>query len=139
MENLLASIPTLVTQQQNAELTREVSMEEVKQAVFALDGFSAVGVNGFTGFFYTTCWGIISCDLLQAVREFFCGVPIPKSIASTLIVLIPKKEQPSTFAEFKPISLCTFLNKIFTKISCTRMKSIMPVLISPKQSAFVEG
>nr|XP_027066300.1 uncharacterized protein LOC113692127 [Coffea arabica] len=78
-------------------------------------------------------------DLLQAVRDFFCDIPIPKGVANTSIVLLPKNEQPSTFTDFRPISLCTFFNKIFTKVLSTRMKPLMLELISPEQSAFVQG
>ena len=73
IEELLASIPRLVTHQQNEDLTSEVILEEVKKVVFALDGQSAAGVDGFTGFFYTTCWDIIAQDLLQTVEGFFVG------------------------------------------------------------------
>ena len=63
---------------------------EVKKADFQFDGQSVAGMDGFTGFFFTHCWDVISDDAFQAAREFMCGVPLPKSIASTLIVLIPK-------------------------------------------------
>ncbi|XP_027158138.1 uncharacterized protein LOC113759763 [Coffea eugenioides] len=68
-----------------------------------------------------------------------CGVPIPRSISSTLIVLLPKVDASRTFSDFRPISLCTFVNKVFTKILSNRLKSVMPLLISPEQSAFAQS
>lgn len=82
-------------------------------------------------------FGGIGC--LQCHSCFFIGVPIPKSIASTLIVLLPKKEVCSSFADFRPISLCNFINKVFTKVLCNRLKPLLPSLISKEQSAFVHG
>ncbi|XP_027174561.1 uncharacterized protein LOC113774198 [Coffea eugenioides] len=64
---------------------------------------------------------------------------IPKGITSTLIVLIPKKPNPSMFADFRPISLCTFVNKIFTKVLANRLRAILPGIISQEQSAFCPG
>lgn len=139
MTSFLDFIPTLVTQEDNAQLMRPVSMEEVKTAVFALDPESAAGPDGYSGRFYQACWEIISPDLLTAVQEFFAGVPLPKSVASGLIVLLPKKEYPSSFGDYRPICLCNFINKIFTRILCDRMKVLLPRLISEDQSAFLSG
>ena len=53
--------------------------------------------------------------------------------------LIPKKENPTTFAEFRPISLCNFLYKIFTKILTSRLGVLLPKLISEEKHGFVKG
>lgn len=104
-----------------------------------LDADSAPGPDGFSGQFFRSSWDIIAADLLLAVQEFFAGVPIPRSVSSTLIVLLPKKGNPSTFADFRPISLCNFLNKIFTRLLCMRLRDFLPALISEEQSAFIKG
>lgn len=76
---------------------------------------------------------------MAAVQEFLLGVPLPRAVTSTSIVLLPKRESPSTFADYRPISLCNVPNKIMTKILCSRMQSLLPKLISPEQVAFVPG
>lgn len=93
----------------------------------------------FSGQFFQASWDIIAQDLLAAVREFFSGVPIPRSVSSALMVLIPKKDSPTTFNYFRPLCLCHFLNKIFTRILCDRLKSLLPKLIEEEQSAFLQG
>lgn len=95
-------IPTLVTEEHNVALLAPVQLHEIKEAIQLLDEDSAPGPDGFSGLFYRSCWDIISSDLLQAVQEFFAGVPIPRSIASALMVLLPKSESPSTFADRRP-------------------------------------
>lgn len=67
------------------------------------------------------------------------GVPIPRGIASSLIVLLPKKESPAGFGDFRPISLYNFLNKVFTRVLCDRFKPLLPKLILDNQSAFLQG
>ena len=137
--SLLQNIPALVSQQQNGQLLWELTPEEVKNVVFQLDKRSVAGIDGFTGVFFTHCWDIIGEDVSQVAWEFMCGVPIPKSIASTLNVLIPKRESPQTFSDFRLISVCTFIIKVFTKILYNRLKAVLPSIISLEQSTFVQG
>ena len=73
------------------------------------------------------------------MQEFFVGVPLSKSVLSSLMVLLPKKESPGTFVDYRPMCLCNFLNKVITRVLCNRMKSIMSSLISPEQSTIVKG
>lgn len=91
IETLLQHIPEIVSAQDNKILLRPIELAEVRSAVFGLDVDSAPGPDGFTGIFYRHCWDIIAKGLLSAVQEFMAGVPLPRMIASALMVLIPKK------------------------------------------------
>ncbi|MGS7457466.1 reverse transcriptase domain-containing protein, partial [Mycobacterium tuberculosis] len=44
-----------------------------------------------------------------------------------------------TWKDFRPISLCTFLNKVITKLIGSRLARVLPKLISEYQSGFVAG
>ena len=76
--------------------------------VFAMDGASAVGSDGFTGKFFTFSWDVIAQDVYNMVLSFFYGAELLKFITSTSIVLIPKVSNPQDFSMFRPISLCNF-------------------------------
>lgn len=82
-------VPRMVTAEDNAHILSPISLQEVKESVFSLDADSAPGPDGFSGKFFQSCWNVIADDLLLATQEFFAGVPLPRSIASTLIVLLP--------------------------------------------------
>nr|XP_027103174.1 uncharacterized protein LOC113724473 [Coffea arabica] len=138
-QRLLQSIPLLVSPHQNASLIQMVTPEKVRDAVFGLDSDSAAGPDGFSGLFFKHCWDIVATDIFKAVQEFFIGVPIPKSISNMVIVLVPKKDACSSFEDYRPISLNSFINKIFSKVLCNRLKPLLPALISKEQSGFVQG
>nr|XP_027090405.1 uncharacterized protein LOC113711437 [Coffea arabica] len=132
-------IPKLITSQDNAMLEEVPSKEEVKSVVFAMDGESAAGPDGFSGKFFTCAWDIVAEDVHAAVVCFFCGEVLPRSIFSTSIVLISKVQPPQDFTQFRPISLCNFINKVISKLLSDRLARILSKIISPQQSGFIKG
>ncbi|XP_075103791.1 uncharacterized protein LOC142178353 [Nicotiana tabacum] len=57
--SLLTNVPAMVAVDQNLELSRYPTLEEVIQVVFSLSGDSAGGPNRFTRTFYQEFWDII--------------------------------------------------------------------------------
>jgi hypothetical protein len=53
------------------------------------------------------------------------------------IVLLPKKQDAMTLAEYRPISLINSLIKIITKILANRLSPFMNNLVSYAQNAFI--
>ncbi|XP_059290876.1 uncharacterized protein LOC132044416 [Lycium ferocissimum] len=137
--DILQHVPSMVTHEQNMKVCSYTSLEEVKEAVFALSGESASGPDGFTGVFYQKCWDIIKNDVYGIILSFFDGNDLPKSITHTNLVLIPKKQPVQSFSDLGPISLSNFINKVISRVVHGRMEKIITSLISPNQSGFVKG
>nr|XP_028962160.1 uncharacterized protein LOC103417751 [Malus domestica] len=130
-------IVPLVSDGMNAELIKQVSDEEIKDAVFQMGGLKAPGPHGFQGIFFHSYWDIILAEVKGLVGDFMRGVGISKRINSTHIVLIPKVASPESVAQYRPISLCNFSFKILSKVLANRLKPLLPELISLMQNAFV--
>ncbi|XP_070054663.1 uncharacterized protein [Nicotiana tomentosiformis] len=60
---LLNNVPSMVTMDQNLELSRLPTIEEVRASVFELSGESTSGPDGFTSLFYQTCCDVIGADI----------------------------------------------------------------------------
>jgi len=61
------------------------------------------------------------------------------SMNATFITLIPKEAQSRTPDKFRPIALCNVIYKIVSKVIASRLKPLLPLLISPEKSGYVEG
>ncbi|KAL0439868.1 UNVERIFIED_CONTAM: LINE-1 retrotransposable element O protein [Sesamum latifolium] len=116
-----------------------LSPDEIKQAVFDIDEIKAPGLDGYSAGFFKAAWPVVGGEVTQAILEFFATGRLLKQVNSTLISLIPKVNNPTVVAEFRPISCCNVLYKVITKILVQRMQGILDSLISPSQNAFVPG
>lgn len=133
MEDVLASIPQVITPSMNSSLTTTVSDAEIERAVFQLGALKAPGPDGYPGFFYQTYWGIVNETTRLAVKSFFNNGYILKELNHTNLILIPKTPAPEKLTQFRPISLCNLSLKIITKILANRLKLFLNQIISPQQ------
>lgn len=69
-------------------------------------------------------------------REFFANGKLASGPIFSFIALIPKNDNPSSLNDYRPISLIGSMYKILAKVLSRRLKSILPSIISPSQSAF---
>jgi len=139
IEELTQAIPKLITNEQNLALRREVSLEEVEEAVRSMPNDKAPGPNGFTINFYKACWSFVKTDVWEVVEYSQRSSSILKSLNSTFLALVPKEEEANSPEKFRPISLCNVIYKIISKVIANRLKPILPGLISEEQSGYVEG
>jgi hypothetical protein len=139
VNEVLSHVPVKVSAEMNEGLTREVSAEEVKSALFQMQPSKAPGSDGYPAHFFQKHWGVCGKDLTMAVIRILAGQDDLEKLNETLLVLIPKVPSPSLLTQYRPISLCNVLFKIASKVLANRLKNILPSIVSPEQSAFVPG
>ena len=135
VNGILAS--PVVTAQENADLIKPVTDEEICTAVLQMDPHKAPGSDGFGASFYQDHWVVIRDLLCVAIKDFFHSGKLLKEVNHTFITLIPKVENSETTAQFHPISLCNTLYKILAKLLVNRMRPILQRIIHPTKSAFI--
>ena len=128
-----------ITAEINADLTRGVTMEEIRDSVFSIGPTKAPGPDGFTGDFYQTFWAEINPTIIKEVRMFFDNNFLDPDHNHTNICLIPKVVPPTSMSDFRPIALCNVSYKIISKILVNRLKKHLSGLITENQAAFIPG
>ena len=76
---------------------------------------------------------------MAVFKDFFVSGKFVKSLNSTFIVMVPKKERADDFKDFRPIRLVGSLYNLIAKVLANRMKKVMSRLVNKAQNAFVEG
>ncbi|RVW26396.1 Transposon TX1 uncharacterized 149 kDa protein [Vitis vinifera] len=81
------------------------SEEEIYAALSSCCGDKALGSDGFTMAFWLCCWDVVKSEILELFREFHLHGTFQRSLNSTFLLLIPKKEGAEDLRDFRPISL----------------------------------
>ena len=126
----LDSIPQVVTMEMNETLTREFQAWEVESALKQMAPLKAPGPDGMPPLFYQNFWKLVRGDVIHDVLIFLNSGTLPKPLNHTFITLIPKTKNPKNVIEYRPISLCNVLYKIFSKVLANRLKRVLPQIIS---------
>eukprot|EP00253_Pinus_taeda_P035953 PITA_35953 len=103
------NVPKIIIEEHNELLLRPILMQEVDDAM---------------------------SQLKEESRNLHWLLP---SLNSTFIALIPKEEDFITPNKYRPIALCNVIYKVISKVIPNRLKPLLPLLISPEQSSYVEG
>lgn len=138
-EEVLKEIQPGITEVHNGILLERAEEKEVKAALFSMDPDKAPGRDGYTPGFYQKCWPVVGRDVTEMVNAFFRTGKLPDRLNDTVLVLIPKKKSPVGMGDLCPIALCNVLYKIIGKVMANRLKTLLPLVVSENQSAFMKG
>lgn len=123
--------------EQQQEMIRSISANDIKQAMLSVDSSKAPGPDGYNASFFKKNWDIVGADIIAAVSSFFSNNKLLKAWNSTTISLIPKVNVPTTMRDFRPISCCNVIYKCISKILIQRIKPCLNTLVGCWQLAFV--
>nr|GEV88236.1 RNA-directed DNA polymerase, eukaryota [Tanacetum cinerariifolium] len=131
------SFPNRLSFDQVGDLDKNISIDEIRKAVWDCGESKSPGPDGFTFEFFRRYWHFIGPDFCAAVNCFFDKGRFPRGSNSSFIALIPKVKDAKFVTDFRPISLIGSVYKVVTKIVANRLTTVISGLISNTQSAFV--
>ncbi|XP_074364627.1 uncharacterized protein LOC141705634 [Apium graveolens] len=135
-----SSVPLVqLSELDRSNLITPFPLEEILLTFKRMAKNKSPGPDGFTAEFFVAAWNIVASDISMAILHFFQTMLLPRSINATAIALIPKYEGASNITHFRPISCCNTIYKCISKMLASRLKGIMPSIISLNQSAFIPG
>ena len=129
----------LIGADQTAKLEEMFTEEEVLATVSGLNDDKAPGPDGFPIAFWSFSWDFVKYEVMGFFKDFFQNDQFVKSLNATFLVLVPKGSTVEDLKDLRPISLVGSLYKILSKVLANRIKSVMKLIISQSQNAFVEG
>ncbi|GJU37563.1 RNA-directed DNA polymerase, eukaryota, reverse transcriptase zinc-binding domain protein [Tanacetum coccineum] len=121
------------------ELIKDVTNEEIKEAIFSIEDNKASGPDGYSSKFFKAAWMVIGNDVCAAIKEFFTSRKLLGEFNTTLISLVPKSKAPAKVIDYRPISCCNIVYKGISKVITNRIKTVLGELVDVNQSAFIPG
>jgi hypothetical protein len=129
--NMAFDLNSLLVQHDMGHLDEDFSQLEIDMVIKSLPNSHAPGPDGLNGLFIKKCWNIIQNDFTRLLQDFSSQNLDLRSINSSLIVLIPKKENPESTDDYRLISLLNYSLKCITKILSARLQSVITNLVHP--------
>ena len=131
---------TRLTENDKNKLDEMITFDEIAAAVKALPKEKSPGGDGLPAEFYQFFYSKIKNLLMEAYsyarKEGFLNI----SARRGLICLIPKREKNILLLKnWRPLTMLATDFKILAKILATRMKTVLPSIISESQSGFMES
>ena len=137
---LLQNITNNVTQEQNKQLTKLPSKNEIQEVVLQMKDQKSPGIDRIPLEFYKENYKLLEEDLYQLyINIIFNEKKLTKTMKQAIIKLIPKKSDDlEDLKNWRPISLLCIDYKILTKILFNRLKKKkLPDIISEEQNCSI--
>lgn len=127
----------------NSDMATQLSSipteEEIIRTVFSMPRNKAPGPDGFTAEFFWDSWPVVKDSVVAAVQEFFRTRHLLKRFNATAITLIPKVSGADQLSMFRPVSCCTTVYKLITRLISSRLKLFIPQAVQGNQVGFIKG
>lgn len=115
------------------------SSEEISSVLMKLNANKAPGPDGLSSGFYKSTLSFIGKDFIKGISHFFKTGFLPSAANATILSLVPKRPGASSVADYRPISCCTTIYKVISKLLVKHLRLFLPDFILQNQTTFVKG
>lgn len=137
LEHCFVGWSNILFEVQISRLNRTFHRSEIETVMGQMHPNKAPGPDGFSPGFFQIFWEIVGDDVSVSILKFLNCRGSIEDFNETFICLIPKVQNALAMKNFRPISLCSTMYKIVSKILANRLKSVLSGLISHNQSVFI--
>ena len=137
IDEVIAAIPTIVTDEMNMELSKNFTREEIVTTLKQIHPTKSPGPDGMSTLFFQKYWDIVGSNVSNMVLNALNSGMSFDVINKTNIALIPKTNNPKRMTDFRPINLCNVIYKLIYKTLANCLKVFLPLIITENQSAFI--
>ena len=138
-KQLLQQIKPKMSDTQNQNLTKQIQIIGIQQALQTMENGKSPGIDGNPVEFYKEFFDLLKKDFQDIFNYvLFQQKTTPKTWKQEIISLIPKQtEKLNSLKYWRLISLLCTDYKILTKILSNRLKQILPDIISQEQNCSI--
>ncbi|KAK3569559.1 hypothetical protein QTP86_000980 [Hemibagrus guttatus] len=123
-DSFLVGLPKL-SERAARELDRELSLEELHEALQRMQNGQASGIDGLPAEFYKAFWAVIGQDVLDVLRDSVRRGELPLSCRRAVLTLLPKKGDLTHLKNWRPVSLLCTDCKLLSKALDSRLTKIL--------------
>ena len=106
-------------------LMREICLNEVIDAIGALNRHKAAGADGLNNDFFKDTQAVLAPATVAIGNEFLNGGHPPQSFLEGLIIPLRKQRDSEDALNYRPIALLQTSYKIFAKVIATRVQRVL--------------
>ncbi|KAK3550483.1 hypothetical protein QTP86_030724 [Hemibagrus guttatus] len=132
-DSFLVGLPKL-SERVARELDRELSLEELHEALQRMENGRASGIDGLSAEFYKAFWAVIGQDVLDVLRDSIRRGELPLSCRRAVLTLLTKKGDLTHLKNWRPVSLLCTDRKLLSKALASRLTKVMERLIHQDQT-----
>lgn len=122
--------PRYFSEEDYVEVGKLVTKEEVHLELNLFAADKSLGPDGWTVELFRHFFDLMGEEITATVNQSRLKGFISETLNSTYLTLIPKKDKPASFNDFRPISLCNLLYKIISKTIVERIKPFLALAVS---------
>ena len=116
-----------------------INERECLEALKSMENGKSPGIDGFLAEFYKVFWSDISSVFMNMVNCCYDKGEMSISQKRGLFITIPKKDKnPLYLKNWRPISLLNVDYKIIAKVTASRVRNVLPSIISGDQTGFLK-